>query len=145
MKAIASLTLLLASTMNASLLLADEPKGDLAKIQGTWTAPAGPNDEVIISMTVKDSIYTVTYDRGDGTNVELKGEIKLDEKTTPKTLDFVKTQRNDGDDSRDNLGIYTFDGETLKVCVGMPGNERPKEFTKGEDGAPMLLIFTKKK
>jgi uncharacterized protein (TIGR03067 family) len=123
----------------------EKPKADLDKIQGTWTAPAGPNEEVIITLTVKDKAYTAKWDRGDGTNVELKGEIKVDEKASPKVFDFIKTQRNDGDDARDNLGIYTFDGEKLKICVGMPGNDRPTEFKKGDEGAPMLLIFTRSK
>ncbi len=121
------------------------PKGDLAKIQGTWTAPAGPNDEVTITLTIKDNKYEAKWDKGDGTSVELKGEVVIKEDPKLKTIDFVKAQRNDGDDARDNLGIYEFDGDRFKVCVGGAGNERPTEFKKGDDGAPLLLIFSKKK
>jgi uncharacterized protein (TIGR03067 family) len=147
MKSIASLTLWVASTLSILTFssFADEPKGDLAKFQGVWTAPAGPNDEVVVTLTVKDKNYTAKWDRGDGSTVELKGEIVVNEAPNLKTLDFVKSQRNDGDDARDNLGIYTFEGEKLKVCVGGPGNERPTEFKKGEDGAQLLLHFSKKK
>ena len=120
-------------------------KGDLDKFQGTWLAPAGANDEVVVTMTVKDNAYSAKWDRGDGTNVELKGEIRINDKATPRTIDFFNSQRNDGDDARDNLGIYTFEGETIKICVGGAGNERPTEFKKGDDGAPLLLIFTRKK
>jgi uncharacterized protein (TIGR03067 family) len=120
-------------------------KGDLARFQGTWLAPAGANDEVVVTMTVKDNAYTARWDRGDGTKVELKGEIRINEKATPKTIDFFNSQRNDGDDARDNLGIYTFEGDAIRICVGGAGNERPTEFKRGDDGAPLLLIFTKKK
>lgn len=124
----------------------DKPiPGDLAKFQGTWLSPAGANDEVIITFTVKANTYTAHWDSGDGTKVELKGEMKLNEKASPKTVDFVKTERKDGEDARDNLGVYAFDGDTIKVCVGGAGNERPSEFKRGEGGHPLLLIFTKKK
>ena len=119
-------------------------KGDLARFQGTWLAPAGANDEVVITMTVKDNAYTAKWDRGDGTNVELKGELRVNEKADPRTIDFFNSQRNDGDDARDNLGIYTFEGDRIKICVGGAGNERPTEFKRGADGTPLLLIFTKK-
>ena len=124
----------------------DKPiKGDLAKFQGTWLASAGPNDEVVITMTVKVNAYTATWDSGDGTKVELKGELRVNQDATPRTIDFFNSQRNDGDDARDNLGIYSFDGEKIKVCVGGAGNERPTEFKKGDGGSPLLLIFAKKK
>ena len=40
------------------------PKDDLARMQGIWTAPAGPNDEVIITLTIKDKGYTAKWDPG---------------------------------------------------------------------------------
>jgi len=120
--------------------------GDLARFQGTWLAPAGPNDEVMITMTVKVNNYTARWDAGDGTRVEIKGEMRVNEKATPnKTIDFFHSQRNDGENARDNLGIYDFDGDKIKICVGGGGNERPTEFKKGESGLPLLLIFTKQK
>ena len=120
-------------------------KGDLARFQGTWLAHAGANDEVVITMTVKVNAYTAMWARGDGTNVELKGELRVNEKANPKTIDFFNTRRNDGDDARDNLGIYTFEGDNIKVCVGGAGNERPTEFKKGDDGGTHLLVFARKK
>ena len=57
----------------------------------------------------------------------------------------MNTQRKDGEDARDNFGIYVFEGEKFKICVGGVGNERPKEFKKGDDGEPLLLLFAKKK
>ena len=45
----------------------------------------------------------------------------------------------------DTFGIYVFEGDAITVCVGGGGEERPKEFKRGEDGTPHLLKFTKKK
>ena len=121
-------------------------QGDLAKFQGVWLTRAGANDEVVVTMTVKVNAYTATWDSGDGTKVVLKGEVRVNDQATPtKTVDFFNNQRNDGDDARDNLGIYEVDGDKIKVCLGGAGNERPTEFKKGEGGSPLLLIFTKKK
>jgi uncharacterized protein (TIGR03067 family) len=126
---------------------ADKPlPGDLAKIQGTWQAGAGPDDQVMIKLTVKENAYTARWDPGDGTKVEIRGELRMNDKATPnKTVDFFKNQRNDGEDARDNLGIYEITADTFKLCVGGAGNERPTEFKAGEGGAPLLLKFTRKK
>jgi uncharacterized protein (TIGR03067 family) len=125
---------------------ADKPiQGDLARFQGTWTARAGTDEDVVITMTVKVNAYTASWERGDGTKVELRGEIRVNEKADPRTIDFFHNQQNDGEDLKDNLGIYAFDGDKIKVCVGGGGNERPTEFKKGDDEARHLLVFEKKK
>jgi uncharacterized protein (TIGR03067 family) len=121
-------------------------KGDLARFQGTWTASAGDNDEVVITMTVKANTYTAKWDSGDGTKVELKGELRMNDEAKPnKTIDFFNSKRNDGEDVKDALGIYEFDGDKIKLCAGDGGEERPTEFKKGSDGTPHLLTFTRKK
>jgi uncharacterized protein (TIGR03067 family) len=120
-------------------------KGDLARFQGSWTAKAGDNDEVTISMTVKVNAYTAKWESGDGTNIEMKGELRVNQDATPKTIDFFNGRRNDGEDARDSLGIYAIEGDKIKVCVGGGGEERPTEFKKGDGSTPHILIFTKKK
>jgi uncharacterized protein (TIGR03067 family) len=121
-------------------------KGDLAKFQGVWLANVGPNDEVVITMTVKVNAYTARWESGDGTSIEVKGELRVNDKATPhKTIDYFNNQRSDGEDARDNLGIYEIDGDKIKVCVGGAGNERPTEFKRADDGSTHILVFTKKK
>lgn len=120
--------------------------GDLAKLQGTWTAPAGPEGGPLITMTIKVNAYTANWDRDDGTKAVRKGELRVNEQATPhKTIDFFNTKHEDGDSVRDSLGIYQFDGDKVKFCVGDPGDERPTEFKKGEDGPPHILTFSRKK
>lgn len=45
-------------------------------------------------------------------------------------------------DFRDRCGIFEFDGEKLKVCLGAPGKSRPRSFTtvKGDERLLLLLI-----
>ncbi len=117
-------------------------KGELARFQGSWKAEA---NDVAIGMKVKGNAVTARWERGDNTQVELKGEIRLNDQADPKTIDFFGFKNASGEDLKDNLGIFAVDGEKIKVCVGGPGNERPTEFKAGEGGPPTLLIFARAK
>jgi uncharacterized protein (TIGR03067 family) len=120
--------------------------GDLGKLQGTWLTHVGANEELEIAMTIKVNAYTATWVKDDGSKIELKGELRVNEKATPnKTIDFFNTKGEGGEDARDSLGIYEFEDEKVKFCVGGPGDERPTEFKRGDDGAPHIIVFTKKK
>ena len=147
MRSIASLALILAASLAASrpAPAADEPKGDLGKFQGSWTAKVGENDEITVTMTVKGNAVTAKLDHGNGEVNELKGEMRLNELASPKTIDFFHFTKGDGEDAKDNLGIYAFEGDKIKICVGGAGNERPTEFKSDSDGTHNLLIFSRKK
>ena len=64
----------------------------------------------------------------------LTGRIKLDETKLPKELDFFEFNRPDGQPAEDNLALYELDADTLRICAGGPGNERPEKFEAGKDG-----------
>lgn len=120
--------------------------GDLGKFQGTWTAKAGPNNEdVAITLTIKGNTVDTRWERGDGTELVLKGEIRVNDRADPRTVDFFNFKRSDGQESKDNIGIYAFDGDKVKICVGGPGNERPTEFKASDGGPPNLFLLTRKK
>ena len=118
------------------------PKGDLAKLQGTWTAKVGPEKSIPISLTIKGTTVTLAFTTPEGDEVKSTGALKLDETAKPyKTIDWVKFTRPDGEDALDNLSIYEFVGDDLKLCSGGPGNERPTEFKAGEGGPPHLVVL----
>ena len=125
---------------------ADEPKGDLAKLQGTWTANVGPEKNVPISVTIKGNAVSLTITTPNNGDFTTDGEIKIDEKAKPfKTIDWVKFTGGNGEPLPENLGLYEFvDADSLRVCSGGPGNERPAEFKAGEGGPPNLLVLTRK-
>jgi len=124
---------------------ADEPKGDLAKIQGSWTAKIGPDKDIPITVTIKGNAVDLVGTTPNGDDFKLKGEIKLDEKASPKTLDWAKFTGPQGNEIPENLGIYKLDGDNWTVCSGGPGNERPAKFEAGEGGPPSLTTWTRVK
>jgi uncharacterized protein (TIGR03067 family) len=119
--------------------------GDLARFQGAWTGKAGANEDVAINLTIKGNAVTARWDRGDGTELVLKGEMRVNDQASPRTVDFFNFKRSDGEETKDNLGIYAFDGDQVKICTGGPGNERPTELKAGDGGHPSLFVLTRKK
>src|SRR5262249_5144880 len=61
--------------------------GDLAKLQGRWTATAGPQKDIPMEMEIKGTKSTIRLTTPDGADIELSSEIKLDEKADPKKWD----------------------------------------------------------
>src|SRR4051794_11956613 len=106
---------------------ADDPAvtGDLAKLQGEWTAKFGPQNIVVV-LTIKGSSALLAFSVPDGPQVTSKGEIKIDENAKPhKTLDWVNFTTQAGDKAPTNLGIYQLAGDAITICNGGPGNARP--------------------
>ena len=148
MRSIASLALIVATSLaaaNRPASAADEPKGDLARLQGTWTAKVGPNKDIPITLSIKDSVIELAGSRPNGGDFKLKGEIKLDEKASPKTLDWVKFTGPQGNELPENPGIYKLDGDSWTICAGGPGNDRPTKFEAGEGGPPNLTTWARVK
>lgn len=130
-----------------SLARGDEvaPEGDLAKLQGRWTATVGPEKDIPVVIEVKEKSVSYQLSTKDGQEFKATGEIKLDESAKPhKTVDWVKFKGSDGNETADNLGIYTINGDEFAVCNGGPGNPRPTEFKGGENGAPPHHVVFKR-
>ena len=72
----------------------DAPKGDLGKLQGTWTAKAGPEKNVPIVVTIKGNAVTLKITTPDGVDYSADGEVKIDETAKPhKTIDWVEVHQ----------------------------------------------------
>lgn len=125
---------------------ADEPlKGDLAKLQGSWTSKVGPEKDVPITLTFKGPVAELSLTLPDGRDIKLVGEIRLDDSASPKKADWVKFANPQGDEVPDNLAIYKLEEDTWTVCSGGPGKDRPSEFKAGEAGSPNLTVWTRVK
>jgi uncharacterized protein (TIGR03067 family) len=112
---IASLAFVFVTTLPA-----DEPKGDLKKMQGAWTS--------------KDDSGEATWTfQGDRLSLKAPGReyeitIKLDEAAKPeKVIDLDVLESSPNAKGTKSQGIYKFDGEDkLTICFGP--ESRPKDF-----------------
>lgn len=121
-----------------------KPEGDLGKLQGRWKALIGPEKNIPVLATIEGDKITVKITPPEASQTyEMKGELKLDDKASPPSVDWVRFQTPNGDEAEINRGIYKFSasGDRWVVCNGGPGNPRPTEFKKGENGPPNLIEF----
>lgn len=101
---------------------------DLKKMQGDW---------MVVSMTANGIKYPdeeaqPLFRTIEGNNYQIsryskpiaKGTFKIDPSATPKTIDSLPAT----DPSKPLLGIYEFDGDTLRICNAQPGKPRPADF-----------------
>ena len=129
----------------AGLLLgADDPKKELDKLQGEWSAVSLERDgnklpdEML--KTVKRSVTGESYTIAFG-EMMFKGTFKIDVSKTPKTIDIVREEDKD----TPIKGIYELDGDTYKVCYGAPGKDRPTEFSAKEGSGNTMSVWKKAK
>ena len=110
----------------------DKPDAEkeMKKFQGTWTfesSEAGgqkmPADEMKkLVLTFEGAKHTVK----NGDQVLQTGTQTLDPSKSPKAIDVTITEGPSKGSVM--LGIYEFDGDTLKVCFDFGGKNRPTEF-----------------
>ncbi len=116
-------------------------KAELKKFQGTWVfiyaEKAGEKQDVGDRQLKFDG---ETFSYADlGRDVEDKGTFKLDPSKNPKEIDIRFRDRNNNE--KTVLGIYTWDGENLKLCLGEPGGgTRPKDFTTRPKGRDLVVV-----
>ena len=115
------------------VLAADNPKEDAAKkdrekLAGTWKVTSAERDGQPDKVS-KDAVTTYTADGkftvkfADGTSGE--GTYQLDPGKKPKAIDYTKN--NGPNKGKPHEGIYSLEGDTLKICRSDPGKPRPKE------------------
>ena len=122
------------------------PAPELAGISGEWQMVSAVRDGQVLDQefvssgrrVLSGNITTVTF-RG---KVFMQGRTSVDASRSPKTIDYVLT--HSPGKGKLQLGIYEFDGETLRVCMGLPGQPRPTDFTSRE-GADRTLTEWRKK
>jgi len=115
---------------------------DIKKLQGEWLITSLEMD----GQNSPDSVFSDAKIVVRGTRftsftmgTTYKGEIKLDEKKSPKNVDLNFT--GGPEKGYRNLGIYELDGDTWKLCLATRGPVRPKTFsTKPGDGVAFEIL-----
>jgi uncharacterized protein (TIGR03067 family) len=129
-----------------NLVAADDAKKDDKDLwQGTWVMLSGeangetiaPEQAQLFKRVVKGDKLTITRD-----GEELyQGSFKLDPSKKPKSID-VTIETGDAK-GMTMIGIYEFDGDTLKICMARLDSPRPTEFT-GKAGSNQTFAKWKK-
>jgi uncharacterized protein (TIGR03067 family) len=117
----------------ASGALADgkaDVEKETKKFQGTWTIESSVTGGIEIPADQLKG-FIVTFEGAKHTlkfedKVFQVGTQKIDPSKSPKTIDVTMTEGPSK--GAVMLGIYEFDGDTLKVCFDPQGKQRPTEF-----------------
>ncbi len=112
----------------------DKPiKGDLARLQGTWTARLDPFES---TMIIRGHTFWFDNVAADGSRIGLIGTIEVNERARPhKTMDKLHITRYSGAGGGPEgpdpvLGIYEFlDEDTIRINNGF--RARPAGFDEG--------------
>lgn len=131
---IASLTLLGPTAVSAD---------DLASLQGTWRAVAGPTGEVIVTLTIDGDRFTQVVETSPRSTFTFRGRVRLDPSTEPKQLDWIDVTGPDETPEPDTLAVYQLDGDSLTVCLASPGSVRPEAFEAGRGRFPSLRTYSR--
>jgi uncharacterized protein (TIGR03067 family) len=136
--------------MTALILVAaddkDEVKKEFERFQGTWAFESVTVEgEAAPAESLKGAKLVIKGDKftaHEGKEV-LHGTFTVDPGKNPKTLDVTFS---DGPDKGKTMhGIYELTGDTYKVCIGMPGKERPKEFASKKGSGHVLEVLKREK
>jgi uncharacterized protein (TIGR03067 family) len=122
----------------------DDAKNDQKNLQGKWTMTSGiidgneiPKSPTMGEVTYKGDKYE--WKTGDGQSGS--GTFKLDPTKKPKHMDSVPS---DGPVAGQTVEeIYEIDGDSLKICLALPGTNRPTAF-KSEAGSGIWLFTYKR-
>jgi uncharacterized protein (TIGR03067 family) len=142
MKATLLSIVLVSLSLNVDAAEKAAPKdGDLGLLQGRWTAMAGARRQVRVVLEVKGQAVSVAITTPQGLEFTAEGELKLDEKTTPRSLNWYNFIGPGEQPLPEIAAVYIVEGDTFTVCNGGFHGARPKEFKPGESALADLVVF----
>jgi uncharacterized protein (TIGR03067 family) len=115
--------------------------GDLTKLQGRWETKVGLRKATVVSIEIKGKAVVATILTPQGRKIQADGELKIDETTTPKALDWVKFTTIDGEVVPEMRAIYRLEEGRLYIRSGGFNDDRPTEFNPGEGVWANVLVF----
>ncbi len=126
----------------AGSLRADDKK---SKIEGTWKVESAKKEGEDFERPVGDMVtfsgdqMTVKKKNGD----EEKGiTVKLDTSPSPSQIDFSISRNGEAVTVH---GVFEVKADTLRLCMAMPGSDRPESLESGSDSSQMSLVLKRVK
>ena len=121
-----------------------ERDSDKDKMSGTWRCVSAVNGGKPLAQQIVEQLrLTLTKDGGykteRGKQVLFDSTYRIESRKSPKQIDIIGTEgENKGKTAQ---GIYEIEGDTLKLCYTMPGEDRPEKFESKEGSAVTLIIW----
>jgi uncharacterized protein (TIGR03067 family) len=128
--------------IGALAAVAQQNNNPFKQLEGNWTVVAGQENgqalpaERIKGTRVAITAITITVESGKTRRVMT---YKMDSTKSPKTIDMIETEGPEKDKSA--LGIFALEGDTLQLAYGLPGRERPKDFTTKADSGQLSFVM----
>ena len=128
---------------------------ELERLQGTWevvSAELNGRDsthdykQLGLKITFKNNVWITTESIGPLRDTADSCLIKLSPSDSPKQFDRVVIHVADGMTDRTVMrGIYELTGDSLKMCINMPGANRPTNFSSIPSNGYFSAVFTRVK
>src|SRR3954464_8159124 len=99
--------------------------GDLARLQGRWQTKIGLRKATVVLIEIKGRSVAATISTPQGRKIQADGELKIDETTSPKALDWVKFTTIDGEEVPEMHAIYRLEDNRLFIRSGGFSDQRP--------------------
>jgi uncharacterized protein (TIGR03067 family) len=136
-----ALTVALALVLGTSAQ--ENGKKEQDKLQGKWQIAKmeiegkelPPDDLAKLKITIEGDKLITTKDSGE----QEKNAFKLDASKKLPTIDV--TPQTGPAEGQTLQGIYALEGDTLKMCLALPGVDRPAAFAAGD----MRVLITLKR
>jgi len=117
--------------------------GDLSRLQGRWTARAGARRELDVVLDVEGKAIKVLIRTPQGLDIKVRGVVKLNEATSPRSLDWIELAGPNRQPLPQVAGIYRLDASSFTVCNGGFLGARPTEFKSGDGALADVIVFQK--
>jgi uncharacterized protein (TIGR03067 family) len=117
---------------------------DLAPLQGSWKVESAKHGGEEMPADMRGKIVlefkgnkVIAHEEG---RPEDPADFSIDSSKSPKII-TVKPQKNN---SKEMVGIYKLDGESLTICMS-EGGDRPTTFDSPQGSKIMLIVLKREK
>lgn len=116
-------------------------------IQGNWICVSAIiGGKSLPEETAKQLRLTISEERyktEKGGEVLFDSTYSVNSSASPKQIDLLGTEGNLA--GRQGEGIYSMEGDILRICYTMPGQPRPEEFESPANSKVYLVIWKRER